>query len=59
MLEVLKFLLGAAILVLALLDVDPQPVIVIIALVLMGVITVDQVQGWLSRRRNGGTNGHV
>jgi len=52
-LEAAKFLIGAVILLLAAFDVDPQPGIVILALLLMGVLSYDQIHDWLGRR-----NGH-
>jgi uncharacterized membrane protein (DUF441 family) len=50
-LDLLKFLLGAVILIIALLDSDPQPVIAVIALLLMGVVTIDQIREWMNRHR--------
>jgi uncharacterized membrane protein (DUF441 family) len=50
-LDLLKFLLGAAILIIAVLDNDAQPVIATIALLLMGVVTVDQIREWMNRHR--------
>lgn len=55
-LRVAKFLLGAAILVLAIIDTDTQPFILILSLVLMGVLTADELMDWLPHR-NG--KGHV
>lgn len=49
-LTVAKFLLGAAVLLFALLDVDAQPAIVVLALLLMGVLTYDQIRDWFGRK---------
>jgi hypothetical protein len=53
-LRVAKFAIGAAILVFAILDVDPQPFTVILALVLMGVIAADELFDWLPSRPSRG-----
>jgi hypothetical protein len=47
---VLKFLLGALIIVLAAFDVSAQPFMVITGLVLMGVLTAEQLYAWLGGR---------
>jgi hypothetical protein len=46
----LKFVLGALIVVLAFLDVDQQPFMVIVGLVLMGVLTAEQFYDWFPTR---------
>ena len=48
----LKFVLGAAVLVIAILDVDQQPFLVIVGLVLMGVLTVEQFYDWFPTRKD-------
>jgi hypothetical protein len=51
LLDLLKFLLGGAILIITLFDNDTNPVVVVIALMLMGVITYDQIREWTNRHR--------
>ena len=45
-----KFALGALIVLLAILDVDPQPFMIIVGLVLMGVLTAEQFYDWFPNR---------